>query len=123
MNHESYMRECFLLAKKALGQTSPNPLVGCVIVKDDKIIARGYHRKAGLAHAEVDAFNNATESVVGATLYSNLEPCCHENKKTPPCTKRIIKEGIKKVVIANTDPNTYVSGKGIKELEEVFALC
>ncbi len=114
--HETYMKQCFDLALKALGDVSPNPLVGCVIVKGDQVIAKGYHHKAGLDHAEVDAFNNATSSVVGATLYCNLEPCCHTNKKTPPCAQRLVKEGISTVVIANLDPNPEVAGQGVKIL-------
>lgn len=101
-----------------LGTTWPNPLVGAVIVKDGRVIAEGYHRKSGEAHAEADALNNATESVNGATIYVNLEPCCHTNKKTPPCAQRLIQEGIKKVVIANRDPNPSVNGGGMNLLRE-----
>ena len=79
--HEKYMRQCFSLAKKAIGQTSPNPYVGSVIVKDDKVIAKGFHKKSGTAHAELDAIQNKTQDLVGSTLYCNLEPCCHTNKK------------------------------------------
>ena len=118
MNHEFFMKKCIMLAKKSLGETSPNPYVGCVIVKNGKIIAEGFHKKSGEPHAEIEALNHANEPVEGATLYSNLEPCCHKNKKTPPCTQRIIKEGIKRVVIANLDPNEFVSGKGIQELRD-----
>lgn len=116
-NHEYYMRLCFELAKKAIGQTSPNPYVGCVIVKDNQIIARGYHKKAGLDHAEADALNNCKEDLKGATLYCNLEPCCHTNKKTAPCAQRLLGLGLKEVVICNLDPNPAVSGKGVKLLE------
>jgi diaminohydroxyphosphoribosylaminopyrimidine deaminase/5-amino-6-(5-phosphoribosylamino)uracil reductase len=111
-----YIQECIRLSKEALGNTSPNPYVGSVIVKDDKVIARGFHKKSGTAHAELDAIQNATESLKGATLYCNLEPCCHTNKKTPPCTDRIIQEGITKVVIANLDVNPLVAGKGVEKL-------
>lgn len=117
-NHEFYIQKCFDLALKAKGYTSPNPLVGCVIVKDNKIIATGFHRQAGMAHAELDAIQNAKESLQGATLYCNLEPCCHSNKKTPPCAQRIVKEGISKVVISNLDPNPAVAGNGVKLLQE-----
>ena len=116
--HEKYMRQCFSLAKKAIGQTSPNPYVGSVIVKDDKVIAKGFHKKSGTAHAELDAIQNKTQDLVGSTLYCNLEPCCHTNKKTPPCAQRIVKEGIRKVVISNLDPNPAVAGKGVQILEE-----
>jgi diaminohydroxyphosphoribosylaminopyrimidine deaminase/5-amino-6-(5-phosphoribosylamino)uracil reductase len=112
------MQECFTLAKKALGSTTPNPYVGSVIVKNDHIISRGFHIKSGMPHAELDAIQNATEDLTGSTLYCNLEPCCHTNKKTPPCAQRIVKEGIKKVVISNLDPNPDVAGNGVKILQE-----
>lgn len=102
----------------AIGQVSPNPYVGAVIVKDGKVIATGYHRGSGQAHAELDAINNAKESLEGATIYSNLEPCCHTNKKTPPCTQRLIKEKFAKVVISNLDPNPQVAGKGVQLLKD-----
>lgn len=111
-----HLRRTFELAKNGLGTTWPNPLVGCVIVKDGRVIAEGFHRRSGEAHAELDALNNATESVAGATVYVNLEPCCHTNKKTPPCAQRLIQEGVKKVVIANLDPNPDVNGKGVELL-------
>lgn len=116
--HEYYIQMCFDLAKEHAGSTSPNPLVGAVIIKDNKIIATGAHKKSGSAHAELDAIENATESVKGTTLYCNLEPCCHTNKKTAPCAQRIIQEGIKTVVISNLDPNPEVSGKGVELLKE-----
>lgn len=116
--NEDFMRECFTLAKKALGKTTPNPYVGAIIVKDGEILARGYHRKSGEAHAELDAINQLETIPVGCTLYCNLEPCCHENKKTPPCAQRIIKERFKKIVIANLDPNPEVAGKGVALLEQ-----
>lgn len=112
-----YMKRALELAEKARGFTSPNPMVGAVIVKDDKIIGEGYHHKCGEAHAEVDAFNNATESVEGATMYVTLEPCSHTGK-TPPCADRIIKEKIAKVVVGATDPNPLVSGRGIKKMQD-----
>lgn len=113
---EQLIERCFELAKKALGNTSPNPLVGSVIVKNGKIIAEGFHLKSGLPHAEKDALTKAKEDVKGATLYCNLEPCCHTNKKTPPCTQAIIDAGIKKVVISNLDPNPFVAGQGVEIL-------
>lgn len=102
----------------AVGEVSPNPYVGAVIVKDGKIIATGYHKGSGHAHAELDAINNAKESLVGSTIYSNLEPCCHTNKKTPPCAQRLILERFSKVVISNLDPNPLVAGQGVKILRE-----
>ena len=118
MNHDVFMRRAFDLAQQAKSKTWPNPMVGCVIVQDGEIIAEGWHAKAGLAHGELDAIQNATRSVQGATLYVNLEPCCHSNKRTPPCAQRLIAEGISTVVIANIDPNPEVSGKGIAVLRE-----
>lgn len=118
MNDEFYIEECFKLALKAQGETSPNPLVGCVIVKDDHILASGYHKTAGLDHAEADALKHLNGSAKGATLYCNLEPCCHTNKRTPPCTEAIIKSGVTRVVISNLDPNPEVSGSGIRRLKE-----
>lgn len=114
---EKYLLECFRLAQRGSGYVSPNPLVGCVIVKNGKIIGRGYHKQFGKAHAEVNAFNQATENVDGATLYVNLEPCSYYGK-TPPCTELIISKGIKKVVIGTRDPNPLVNGNGIQKLRE-----
>lgn len=111
------MKRALELAEKARGFTSPNPMVGAVIVKGDKIIGEGYHHKCGEAHAEVDAFNNAIESVEGATMYVTLEPCSHTGK-TPPCADRIIKEKIARVVVGATDPNPLVSGRGIKKMQD-----
>ena len=111
-----YIRRCFQLALKSAGYVSPNPLVGCVIVKEGKVIAEGSHEKFGAPHAEINAINSASESVEGATLYCNLEPCCHVRKKTPPCVPELIKNKIKKVVISNTDPNPEVAGNGIEQL-------
>lgn len=112
-----YMKRAIALAKKGEGYVNPNPLVGAVIVKGGKIIGEGFHKGYGKNHAEVDAFENLTESSEGATIYVNLEPCSHFGK-TPPCAHRIVKEGIKRVVIAIKDPNPLVSGNGIKILEE-----
>lgn len=113
---KKYIRECFHLAKQSIGRTSPNPLVGSVIVKDGEVISHGFHRKSGEPHAEIDAIQNANTDLTGATLYCNLEPCCHTNKKTPPCTDEILKTGIKKVVISNLDPNPEVAGRGVEIL-------
>ncbi len=117
MPEEFYMRKALALAARARGLTSPNPMVGAVIVKNGKIVGEGYHKKAGTPHAEVIAIENAGEKAGGSTLYISLEPCCHKDKRTPPCTRKIISAGIKKVVIAMSDPNPKVSGKGIDELE------
>jgi diaminohydroxyphosphoribosylaminopyrimidine deaminase/5-amino-6-(5-phosphoribosylamino)uracil reductase len=118
MNDISLMKKALSLAARGKGRTSPNPMVGAVIVKGEKIIATDYHRKAGTPHAEVLALNKAGKKAKGATLYVNLEPCCHTDKKTPPCTKAIIRSGIKKVVVAMIDPNPKVSGMGLKELRK-----
>lgn len=96
---------------------SPNPLVGALIVKDGEVIAEGYHRRFGGAHAEVEAIRRARGPVKGATLYVNLEPCCHWGK-TPPCVEAILQSGIEEVVIGNIDPNPQVGGKGIQFLRE-----
>ena len=114
---KTFMQRALTLAAKGKGRTSPNPAVGAVIVKNNKIIAGGYHKKAGTPHAEILALKKAGAKARGATLYVNLEPCCHTGKKTPPCTKAIIKAGIKKVVTAMIDPNSKVSGRGIRELQ------
>ncbi|MEA2030929.1 MAG: bifunctional diaminohydroxyphosphoribosylaminopyrimidine deaminase/5-amino-6-(5-phosphoribosylamino)uracil reductase RibD [candidate division Zixibacteria bacterium] len=112
-----YMSLVLNLAEKGRYHTSPNPMVGAVIVKGNRKISTGYHRQVGGDHAEVAAFKNATRSVRGATLYVNLEPCCYTGR-TGPCTKAIIKAGIKRVVVASRDPNPRVNGKGLKELRE-----
>ncbi len=118
MTNEAYIQRTFELARLAKGHTWPNPMVGCVIVKNGKIIGEGFHHKAGTDHAELDAIKNATESVEGATFYVNLEPCCHTNKRTPPCAQRLIQEKVKKVVISNLDPNPDVNGSGVKLLKD-----
>lgn len=112
------MQRCLSLAEKALGNTHPNPLVGAVVVYQNKIIGEGWHKKAGEAHAEVNAINKVkqTSLLPKSTLYINLEPCSHFGK-TPPCADLIIKSGIKKVVIASRDPNPQVAGKGIERLK------
>ena len=119
MEHDrSFMERALQLARRGLGQTRPNPAVGAVLVRDGRIIGEGYHQRAGGPHAEVAAIESASESVRGATLYCTLEPCCHEgpHKRTPPCTRRIITEGIKRVVIATQDPNPEVNGRGVEIL-------
>ncbi|WEG12102.1 bifunctional diaminohydroxyphosphoribosylaminopyrimidine deaminase/5-amino-6-(5-phosphoribosylamino)uracil reductase RibD [Pullulanibacillus sp. KACC 23026] len=104
------------LARKLKGQTSPNPTVGAVVVKDGEIIGMGAHLKAGGPHAEVNALRMAEEKAKGATVYVTLEPCSHFGK-TPPCSNLLIEKGVARVVIASTDPNPLVAGQGIKRLE------
>lgn len=112
-----FMKEAINLAKQGEGKVNPNPLVGAIVVKNNKIIGRGYHKKFGDSHAEVFALNEAGENSKDATLYVTLEPCSHYGK-TPPCAKKIIESGIKKCVIAMEDPNPLVSGNGINILKE-----
>lgn len=114
-NHFTYMKECFRLAKMGEGMVSPNPLVGAVLVRGGRIIGRGYHRRFGGPHAEVECLENARGQVAGSTLYVNLEPCSHFGK-TPPCADLIIRSGIRRVVVATPDPNPRVSGRGIRRL-------
>ncbi len=110
-----YMQRAIELAKKGMGFTNPNPLVGAVIVKNNTIIGEGYHEYYGGLHAERNAIKNATESVIGADIYITLEPCSHFGKQ-PPCTHAIAEAGIKNVYIGSSDPNPLVSGKGIDYL-------
>ena len=113
-----YLRRCLHLALSGKGQTSPNPLVGSIIANDEKIFGEGFHLKAGTAHAEVNALNNAGNSLPeDATLYVNLEPCAHFGR-TPPCSDAIIESRIKRVVIGNTDPDTQVQGKGVQKMRD-----
>lgn len=111
------MREAFKLAKKGRGRTSPNPLAGAVVVKDGQIVGKGYHHKAGEAHAEVLALEEAGAKAEDATLYVNLEPCAHTGR-TPPCVKEIVKAKISRVVAAMYDPNPIVDGKGLAFLQQ-----
>ncbi len=113
----NYMKEAIALASEGEGFVNPNPLVGSIIVTDGSVIGRGYHEKFGGPHAEVNAFNNATEDVEGATMFVTLEPCAHYGK-TPPCALKIIEKKIKKVIIAKTDPNPLVNMKGIRMLKD-----
>ncbi len=112
------MAQALQLAVKAKGRTWPNPMVGAIVVKDGRVVGQGYHQKAGMKHAEVEALEQAENMAAGATLYVNLEPCCHSGKRTPPCTQAIIKSGIIKVVQAMNDPNPRVSGLGVEELKK-----
>lgn len=112
-----YMSRALQLARRGLYTTHPNPRVGCVLVKDDRIIAEGWHEYAGAPHAEVNALHNARADVTGATCYVTLEPCCHSGR-TPPCTDALIKAGIKKTITASLDPNPAVAGQGRTKLEQ-----
>ena len=111
MDDTYYMNMALDLAKQGLGYTSPNPVVGAVVVKKEKVVGKGFHAGVGQAHAEVAAIDNAETDVTGATLYVTLEPCNHQGR-TPPCTEKIIASGIKRVVIAMNDPNPEVAGGG-----------
>jgi len=115
MNDEHWMRRALRLAEKGRGKSSPNPMVGAVLVKDSRVVGEGYHAKAGEAHAEIIALERAGEEARGATLYLNLEPCAHYGK-TPPCAPRVVQGGVKRVVVGMEDPNPLVKGKGIEIL-------
>lgn len=118
-NYEQYIKRCFELALKGAGAVSPNPMVGCVIVKNGKVIAEGYHKKFGEAHAERNAINSALRKGInlkGAELYVNLEPCAHFGK-TPPCCDLLIEHKFSKVVIAMKDPYHEVMGRSVKKLK------
>lgn len=114
---EEWMARALSLARLSEGYTRPNPPVGAVIVKEDRVIGEGRHLRAGGPHAEVEAFNHCAESAVGATLYVTLEPCCTTGR-TPPCTERILKEKIRRVVVGCTDENAKHAGKGLKVLQD-----
>jgi diaminohydroxyphosphoribosylaminopyrimidine deaminase/5-amino-6-(5-phosphoribosylamino)uracil reductase len=118
-SHEKYMQRCLQLAELGLGQVSPNPMVGAVIVHNDKIIGEGFHRNYGEAHAEVNAIESVSEKSLlkESTLYVNLEPCSHFGK-TPPCSDLIIEKEIPRVVVANLDPFDKVNGSGIQKLKD-----
>lgn len=135
MNEEIYMQRALQLAEKGKGSVSPNPLVGCVIVVNNRIIGEGYHKKYGEAHAEVNALNSISEQdkhlLEEATVYVTLEPCSHFGK-TPPCADALIKSNVKKVVVATLDPNPLVAqndaGRGIQKLknagiEVIVGMC
>ena len=115
LDNSVFMKRALRLAVR--GKTSPNPMVGAVIVRDGKIVGEGFHPKAGAPHAEIIALQAAGDLAKGADLYVNLEPCCHYGK-TPPCTDSIIKAGIKRVFAAMQDPNPEVAGKGIETLRK-----
>ena len=116
-SHEYYMNLALNLALKAKGRTSPNPMVGALLVKNARIIGKGYHQKAGSPHAEIIALEEAGRDAKGATLYVTLEPCTHFGK-TPPCVNRIIQARVKEVIIGMIDPNPLNNGKGINVLKQ-----
>lgn len=123
-----FMRLALREAAKGVGRTSPNPCVGAVVVRDGVVVAKGYHRKAGTPHAEVNALNDAGDLARGATLYVTLEPCNHQGR-TPPCTARILAAGVKRLVVAMGDPNprvvgggnAYLAARGVEVLSGVLA--
>lgn len=110
-----WMRRCLELARRGEGRTDPNPMVGAVIVDQGALVAEGWHHAVGLAHAEVDALAHLGGVAPGATLYVNLEPCCHHGR-TPPCTDAILRAGIARVVVGMIDPNPQVSSRGAERL-------
>lgn len=112
-----YMARALQLARRGLFTTQPNPRVGCVVVKDDRVVGEGWHERAGEAHAEVHALRAAGEAARGATAYVSLEPCCHHGR-TPPCTDALIQAGVQRVVAAMQDPNPTVAGQGVRRLRE-----
>lgn len=112
-----YMQRALTLAKKGIGTTSPNPVVGCVIVKDGTIIGEGWHKRAGGHHAEVHALEMAGAGARGADVYVTLEPCSHTGR-TPPCSDALIRTGVKRVVVGMNDPNPQVNGSGLKALQQ-----
>ena len=115
---EYYMNIALDLAQMGKGMTSPNPMVGAVVVRDGKIVGKGWHKKAGTPHGEAIALDKAGAKAEGGTLYVNLEPCCHTDKLTPPCSEAVIKSKVAKVVIGMVDPNPKVSGKGVEALKK-----
>lgn len=117
MDDRHYMEQAIALARKGSGFTSPNPCVGAVVVNDGQVVGQGWHKGPGLAHAEVNAIDDAGPKSAGATIYVTLEPCNHFGK-TPPCTHKILEAGIKRVVIGCNDPNPYVDGGGIQFLRD-----
>ena len=110
------MRRALSLAAGGRGAVEPNPMVGCVIVRDGRVIGEGFHRKFGQPHAEVEALSACTATPEGATAYVTLEPCCHTNKKTPPCVPRLVGAKVGRVVVACLDPNPRVAGRGVEQL-------
>jgi len=117
LRDEHFMRRALSLARQGIGLTSPNPMVGAVVVSDGKIVGEGFHLYDERTHAEFRALEDAREKAKGATLYLNLEPCCHFGR-TPPCCDRILQSGIRRVVASIEDPNPQVSGRGLRKLRQ-----
>ena len=115
MSDVNYMRMALDLARRGAGWVNPNPMVGCVVVKDGRIIGQGWHERFGQAHAERNALASCTEDPRGATLYVTLEPCCHTGHQ-PPCTEAVIGSGIARAVVGSSDPNPLVAGRGVAAL-------
>ena len=118
MSDVEYMRRALRLAARARGRTSPNPMVGAVVVREGRVVGEGYHHRAGTPHAEHHALHAAGPEAKGATLYVSLEPCCHVPKRTSPCTDLIRASGVARVVVAARDPNPRVRGRGIRVLRK-----
>ena len=118
MNDDFYMKIALRLARRGLGKTSPNPMVGAVIVKGGRIIGQGYHRRFSGKHAEINAIQEVRGDINRATLYVTLEPCCHTGKKTPPCLDTLLQHNLYRVVIGSVDPNPQVNGRSIHALKE-----
>src|SRR4051812_2715154 len=114
---ELFLMRAIELAERARGRTSPNPLVGAVIVKDGRVIGEGWHHAAGEPHAEREALGECSEDPAGATMFVSLEPCCHHGR-TPPCTDAIVEAGIKRVVVGSDDPTEHASGRGLGILRD-----
>ncbi|OGO22935.1 MAG: riboflavin biosynthesis protein RibD [Chloroflexi bacterium RBG_16_50_9] len=114
---EDYMKQALRLARRGLGKTSPNPMVGAVIAKRNRVVGQGYHHYYGGKHAEIDAMENTREDLSGTTLYVTLEPCCHYGK-TPPCVDAIINNKISRVIVGTLDPNPRVHGRGVAILRQ-----
>ncbi|WNM63929.1 bifunctional diaminohydroxyphosphoribosylaminopyrimidine deaminase/5-amino-6-(5-phosphoribosylamino)uracil reductase RibD [Candidatus Nitrospira neomarina] len=112
------MKRALSLAAKGKGRTSPNPMVGAVIVKDRQIVGEAYHRQSGESHAEILALHQAGPRARGAVLYVTLEPCCHTNKRTPPCVPLLIQSGLARICVAMVDPNPQVNGRGLQQLKQ-----
>jgi len=112
---ETFMKQVLRLARRGLGSTSPNPVVGALVVKNGRIIGSGYHKKTGAPHAEIEALSKAGERAKGSAMYVNLEPCNHHGR-TPPCTTALLKNGIRRVVVGMADPNPHVTGGGCTSL-------
>src|ERR1700722_19138192 len=115
---DAWMGKAIRLAMGGRGAVEPNPMVGCILVREERIIGQGLHERFGSAHAEPTALANCVESPAGATAYVTLEPCCHLNKKTPPCVPALIAAKIARVVVGCHDPNPQVSGEGIAQLRQ-----